>query len=47
MARPTECIDCGSSDIEGPDFEGFYDCHACGAAWVPGREAHKLNMWEN
>jgi ribosomal protein L37AE/L43A len=29
----TECPDCGSTELEGPDFEGFYDCRECGAAW--------------
>lgn len=30
------CIDCSSSDVEGPDNEGFIDCHNCGAAFIPG-----------
>lgn len=34
-----ECVDCGSTDLSGPDHEGFYDCHTCGAAWIPGQES--------
>lgn len=30
------CIDCGSRRVSGPDYEGFIDCYACGAAWLPG-----------
>jgi len=27
------CPDCNHADPYGPDFEGFYDCPECGAAW--------------
>ena len=30
------CIDCKSTDTQGPDHEGFRDCLSCGAAWIPG-----------
>lgn len=36
MSKRFACIDCDSEDTEGPDFEGFHDCFACGAAWIPG-----------
>lgn len=34
-AKPL-CIDCDNANVSGPDSEGFYDCHECGAAWIPG-----------
>ena len=34
-AKPV-CIDCNGANVSGPDDEGFYNCHECGAAWIPG-----------
>lgn len=33
--NPTHCPECDSTNIDGPDFEGLWDCLACGIWFDP------------